>query len=197
MQGQRAVRQNPQDKLSDIDLIRRTIAGDTRAFDELMTRYTESIYRLVYSMTRNHADASDLSQEVFIRAYRAIGRFDEQYRFYTWLHRIAVNLCINHMKRKRRFRLVSLPGSGSGTESPDIADPKSRSEGSALQRDLDRALLKLPPDQRAVFVLRVKEEMSYDEISKQLGIPAGTVMSRLSRARGRLKELLKEYLPRA
>ncbi|OYD15664.1 hypothetical protein CH330_04985 [candidate division WOR-3 bacterium JGI_Cruoil_03_51_56] len=182
-------------KASDVELIRRVKSGDTRAFDELMRRYAGSIYRLVYSLARNHMDADDLSQETFIRAYRAIGRYDEQYRFYTWLHRIAVNLCINHLKRKRRVRLVPLPGSEIGGEWQDIADPKSGAEVSELQRDLDRALCKLPVDQRAVIVLRVKEEMSYSEISDVLKIPVGTVMSRLSRARSRLRRLLKEYLP--
>ncbi len=160
-----------------------------------MTRYNESIYRLAYSMTRRHADAEDISQETFIRAYRSIRGFDEQYRFYTWLHRICVNLCINHFKKSRRFRFVPLPGSEAGSDSADIADPKAGGEQSSLRRDLDRALGKLPPDQRMVFVLRVKEELSYNEIAGQLGIPVGTVMSRLNRARNRLKELLKEYLP--
>ncbi len=184
-----------QGKASDIELIRRAKSGDTRAFDELMTRYAESIYRLVFSLARNHADADDLSQETFIRAFRAIGRYDEQYRFYTWLHRIAVNLCINHLKRKQRIRFVPLPGSEIGGEWQDIADPKTGTGDSELQRDLDRALCKLPAEQRAVIVLRVKEELSYNEISEVLEIPVGTVMSRLNRARSRLKRLLKDYLP--
>ena len=195
MNGQRADDGTVPGGLADLELIRRAKSGDTFAFDELMTRYAESIYRLVYRMTRNHADAEDLSQETFIRAYRSIGGFDEQYRFYTWLHRIAVNLCINQFKKAGRFRLVPLPGSEAGTEAADIADPREGEERSSLRRDLDRALAKLPPDQRMVFVLRVQEELSYNEISGQLGIPVGTVMSRLNRARNRLKELLREYLP--
>ena len=195
MNGQTADRDGSQPEVTDLELIHRTQQGDTRAFDELMTRYARSIYRLAYSMTRNHADADDLSQEAFIRAYKAIDRFDERFRFYTWIHRITVNLCINLAKKKKRQKLVPLGGSEYGDESVDIVDPKSGVEDSSLRRDLDRALARLPADQRMVFVLRVKEELSYNEISKQLGIPVGTVMSRLNRARARLRELLKDYLP--
>jgi len=184
-------------RVPDKELIRRTQAGDTGAFDELMTRYNHAIYRLAYSMTRNHADAEDVSQETFIRAYRAIDRFDEKYRFYTWLHRIAVNLCINVFRRRKRARLVPLPGTEIGSEWADVPDPRSGEDDASLRRDLDKALTRLPAEQRAVFVLRVKDEMSYSEISKLLGIPVGTVMSRLNRARQRLRHLLKDYLPSA
>jgi RNA polymerase sigma-70 factor (ECF subfamily) len=144
---------------------------------------------------RNHADADDLSQETFIRAYRAIGRFDEKYRFYTWVRRIAVNLCLNWLKRRNRAHLVPLPQSDGEAEAVDIADPRADAEGSSLRRDLDSALALLPTDQRTIFMLRVNEELSYNEIAELLHIPVGTVMSRLNRAREKLKELLKEYMP--
>ena len=187
----------PEGRVSDVELIHRTQQGNTTAFDELMMRYNEAIYRLAYSTVRNHADAEDISQEAFIRAYRAIGRFNEKYRFYTWMHRITVNLCINLMRQRKRMRLVSLPGSERGSEWAEIADPRSDIEDGELRRDLDRAMEELPPEQRAVLVLRVKQELSYSEISETLDIPIGTVMSRLSRARGHLKKLLKDYLPQA
>ena len=185
----------PETRASDVELIHRVQSGDTGAFDELMTRYAASVYKVTYSLLRNHADADDLSQETFIRAYKAIGRFDEQYQFYTCVRRIAVNLCFNHLKRSKKFRFESLPMADGEAVSVDIADPRPQSADSGLRRDLDRALAKLPSDQRAVFVLRVNEEMSYDEISKALGIPAGTVMSRLNRARQKLRDLLREYMP--
>jgi RNA polymerase sigma-70 factor (ECF subfamily) len=185
----------PEARASDVELIHRVQSGDTEAFDELMKRYAASVYKVTYSLLRNHADADDLSQETFIRAYRAIARFDEQYQFYTWLRRIAVNLCFNYLKRGKKFRFVPLPISDGESESADIADPRPQSADSGLRRDLDQALAKLPPDQRAIFVLRVNEELSYNEISQMLNIPVGTVMSRLNRARERLRALLKEYLP--
>jgi RNA polymerase sigma-70 factor (ECF subfamily) len=185
----------PTDRVPDSELIHRTQAGETEAFDELMKRYNQAVYRLAYSMTRNHADAEDISQETFIRAYRAIKRFDDRFRFYTWLHRICANLCINLFRRRGRVRLQSLPGTEAGAEWADIPDPREDEGEAELRRDLDRAIARLPAEQRAVFVLRVKEELSYDEISRMLGIPMGTVMSRLNRARQRLRDLLKDYLP--
>ena len=185
----------PEARASDVELIHRVQSGDTEAFDELMKRYAASVYKVTYSLTRNHADADDLSQETFIRAYWAIARFDEHYQFYTWVRRIAVNLCFNHLKRGKKFRFVPLPMSDGENESVDIADPQPLAADSGLRRDLDQALTKLPPDQRAVFVLRTDEEMSYEEISKTLRIPVGTVMSRLNRAREKLRELLQEYMP--
>jgi RNA polymerase sigma-70 factor (ECF subfamily) len=185
----------PEARASDVELIHRVQLGDTGAFDELMQRYAASVYKVTYSLTRNHADADDLSQETFIRAYRAIARFDEHYRFYTWVRRIAVNLCFNHLKRGKKFRFIPLPMGDGEAESVDIADPQPQAADSGLRRDLDQALTKLPPDQRAVFVLRVDEEMSYSEISQALGIPVGTVMSRLNRAREKLRDLLREYMP--
>ncbi len=185
----------PETRASDVDLIHRVQSGETDAFDELMKRYAASVYKVTYSLTRNHADADDLSQETFIRAFRAIARFDERYQFYTWVRRIAVNLCFNHLKRGKKVRFEPLPMADGEAESVDIADRQPQSADSGLRRDLDQALTKLPPDQRAVFVLRVNEEMSYDEISKALHIPVGTVMSRLNRAREKLRELLREYMP--
>jgi RNA polymerase sigma-70 factor (ECF subfamily) len=185
----------PEARASDLELIHRVQQGETQAFDELMTRYAASIYKVAYSLLRNHADADDASQETFIRAYKAIARFDERFQFYTWARRICVNFCFNQMKRGRKFLFLPLPLADSETESADIADPKPVAADSGLRRDLDRALEKLPADQRTIFVLRVNEEMSYNEISEMLGIPIGTVMSRLNRAREKLRELLEEYMP--
>ncbi|MFO7639304.1 MAG: sigma-70 family RNA polymerase sigma factor [bacterium] len=185
----------PEGQPPDLELIRRTQQGDTTAFDELMIRYNHAVYRLAWSFVRNHADAEDVSQEAFIRAWRAIGRFDPKYRFYTWLHRITVNLCMNHFRRQKRANLVPLPGGEPGSEWQDMPDPNSGVEDGELRRALDKALNELPDDQRAVLLLRAREELSYEEISQALGIPVGTVMSRLSRARGRLRGLLKEQLP--
>lgn len=185
----------PEDSRSDLELIRQAGQGDTDAFDELMMRYNQAVYRLAWTFVRNHADAEDISQEAFIRAWRSIARFDPQYRFYTWLHRITVNLCMNHFRRNKRARLVPLPGGEPGSEWQDLPDPNSAVETGELSRALDKALAELPDEQRAVLLLRAREEMSYEEIGAALGIPVGTVMSRLSRARARLRGLLKDRLP--
>jgi len=147
-------------------------------------------------MVHNHADADDIAQETFVRAYRSIHSYDERFRLYTWLRRIAVNLSLNHLKRSSRLRLVPLPLGDGEDGGADIPDPRSDCDTSGLRHDLGQALARLPADQRAVFTLRVNEEMSYGEISEALKIPVGTVMSRLNRARTRLRELLREYMPR-
>lgn len=183
-------------RVNDLILIRQAKAGDLEAFDELMRRYIGSIRRVTGSLLRSDPDADDVTQETFIRAFRSLRGFDEQFQFYTWLRRIAVNLCFTYLKKRSRVQLVPLPSPDGGKGTVDIEDPKSDVDTAGLRHDLDNALGQLPADQRAVFVLRVNEEMSYSEISDTLGIPVGTVMSRLNRARTRLRELLKEYMPR-
>lgn len=181
---------------ADLELIRQAKAGDLGAFDELMRRYIGSIRRVTGSLLRSDPDADDATQETFIRAFRSLRGFDERFQFYTWLRRIAVNHCFTSLKRRSRLRLVPLPAPDGEDEAADIEDPKSDTDAAGLRHDLDVALAKLPADQRAVFVLRVNEEMSYSEIGEALGIPVGTVMSRLNRARQRLRELLREYVSR-
>lgn len=178
---------------TDLELIRRVKSGEMQAFDGLMQRYATRIYQVIYGMVHNQADTQDLSQETFIHAYQGIKGFNEKYRFYTWLYRIAINLCINHWKRKKTAQLVSIENGESYADPNPNANPGSQD----LRRVVERKLLQLPEEQKTVFVLRTFEEMSYQEIAGVLGISIGTVMSRLSRAREKLKELLKDYLPRS
>jgi RNA polymerase sigma-70 factor (ECF subfamily) len=181
---------------SDVELVRRVREGDISAFDELVRRYAGSIFRVAYMMVRNHADADDITQETFVRAFKSIHTFDERFRLYTWLRRIAVNLSFNCLKARGRQRMVSLPLVDEDGRGCDIPDPSPGCEAAGLRHDLELALNKLPPEQRAVFTLHVLEGMDYKEISRSLKIPLGTVMSRLNRARLRLRQLLKEYMPR-
>jgi len=178
--------------LSDLELIRRVKSGETQPFDVLMQRYGPRIYRVIYGMVHNHADTQDLSQDTFVRAYEAIKKFNEQYKFYTWLYRIAVNLCINYCKRKKVIQFTSIENA----EFYADTNPASNVESQDLRRAVEQRLAQLPEEQKTVFVLRTFEEMSYQEIADILEVSIGTVMSRLSRARERLKELLKDYLPR-
>jgi len=178
---------------SDLELIRRVKSGDTRSFDELMQRYATRIYRVIYGMVHNYADAQDLSQETFVHAYEGIKGFKEKYRFYTWLYRIAVNLCINHCKRKKLAQFVPIEN---GESYPD-PNPANDTASQDLRRAVEKRLVQLPEEQKTVFVLRTFEEMGYQKIAEVLGISIGTVMSRLSRAREKLKELLRDYLPRS
>jgi RNA polymerase sigma-70 factor (ECF subfamily) len=179
--------------LTDLELIRKVKSGETQAFDCLMQRYGNRIYRVIYGMVHNYADAEDLVQETFVHAYKGIKKFKEQYQFYTWLYRIAINLCINYCKRKKIIQFTSL----ANAEFYADKNPKASLEAQELKRVVERQLAQLPNEQKMVFVLRTFEEMGYQEIADILGISVGTVMSRLARARQKLKELLKDYLPKS
>jgi RNA polymerase sigma-70 factor (ECF subfamily) len=150
------------------------------------------VYAVAYRIVRRHDQADDIVQEAFIRAQRALGRFIVGRPFGPWIARIAANLAVNETRSPRR-REEELPSGHAETPACD-AGPL----GSLLEREaqtvLDRALEELPAEQRAVFVLRVYEDLSYQEIAEALEISPGTVMSRLSRARGKLRGSVQRYL---
>jgi RNA polymerase sigma-70 factor (ECF subfamily) len=179
---------------NDLDLIHRAKAGDNTAFDELVRRYNRRTYQVVYGLIHSHADAEDLTQETFIRAFEHIGGFKEEFRFYTWLYRIAVNLCFTFLKRRKRAP-VELPGSDEQGD-PEIPDERSvaMDEQADQKRNIERALSRLPPDQRTALVLRTYQDLSYAEIADVMDTSIGTVMSRLSRAREKMRGLLSDYM---
>jgi len=176
---------------SDETLIKRVKKGDCDAFCPLVERYKMPLYKVMYRMVYNRDDAEDLVEEAFVKAFRAISRFEIGRPFYAWLCRIAVNNAINYIRKERRvqvqpietleYKLVAKKG-----------NPVEMTRQKLLQERIASAMAKLPEDYRTILVLRVEEEFSYDEISKILKIPKGTVMSRLARARQKLKELFKE-----
>jgi RNA polymerase sigma-70 factor (ECF subfamily) len=143
-------------------------------------------------IVRAHDVADDVAQEAFVRAWRSLDRFDLARPFGPWVCRIAANLAVNHV-RSPRAREEGLPDGRAETPCGD-AGPLGRILDAEAKRLLDGAVARLSPDQRAVFVLRTVEEMSYEEIAVALGISQGTVMSRLFRARERLARALAPYL---
>jgi RNA polymerase sigma-70 factor (ECF subfamily) len=158
---------------------------------------------MLRAMVRNSEDAEDLVQETFVRAYRFLHRFDQTRPFGPWLLRIGSNLARNHLRRARRTATLSLDegpagGDEDGYEGEWLADHRSLEE--LAHRDLlaatRAALERLEPDQRVVLEMRLIGEMSYKEIAEALGIPIGTVMSRLSRGRGQLQAELRIEDPR-
>jgi RNA polymerase sigma-70 factor (ECF subfamily) len=166
--------------------------GDQRAFAEIVRRYQRAVYRIAYGMTRNAADADDIAQETFVRAYQAIDRFRVGEPLYPWLSRIAVNLVYSLFRRRRRRPETALdPLLEAGQQWAAADDATEDSETRESQRHLEAAFAELSPEHRSVLVLRVVEGLSYDEIAKSLSVPIGTVMSRLSRARQELKKRLE------
>ena len=150
------------------------------------------MYATAYRIVRRPDLADDVAQDAFLRAYQALDRFDLARPFGPWICRIAANLAINHV-RSPEAREEALP-EGHGETPAAAEDPLTRVLGGEAQSVLEAALGHLPAEQRAVFSLRVFEELSYREIAEALDIQIGTVMSRLSRARERLREALLPYL---
>ena len=186
---------------TDENLMLRVGRGEKGAFDEIVRRYASKMVNLAYRITGDRDLAEDIGQETFLRAYRSAARYREISKFSTWLHTIAINLCRNELRR-RKFRMYSLEGMAEKDEESkirvDIADEKSTPDREVERRELGRMIKKavatLPEKFKTPLVLRDMQGLSYEEIGEILGLPEGTVKSRINRARLRVKELLEPVL---
>jgi len=176
----------------EAQLLARAQRGHLFAFEEIVRRYQRRVYAVALRIVRRHDVADDVAQEAFVRAHRNLNRFDTARPFGPWICRITANLALNHL-RSPRSREQELP-EGHAERASERPDPLGELLDDEARRVLDRALGELPAEQRAVFVMRVMEDLSYREIADALGIAQGTVMSRLFRARERLREALQPYL---
>jgi len=176
--------------------IRKAKKGNHKAFERLVVKYQKQIYFAVRKIVLDHDDATDIVQESFVKAYKNMGRFDEQYPFYPWLFRIAVNTSLNYQQKisRQRETFVKQNDEEINQLSASNGNPLEQALQTELEEKIANAIAALPFDQRLVFILKTSEDLSYQEISEQLEISPGTVMSRLSRARGKLIELLQPYL---
>lgn len=182
-------------------LVRKAQNNDLSAFDELVRLYQNKVYALCTHLAGNHADAQDLAQEAFIRAFRAMGSFRNDADFGTWMHRITVNLWLN-LKRKNSGRppVAYLDEPYQGEDGSDVQREIADGDGDPLQlleekeyRGLVRAALgSLSKEHRSVLVLREIEGYSYEEVSQMLGCSLGTVKSRLSRAREVMRRVMND-----
>jgi RNA polymerase sigma-70 factor (ECF subfamily) len=187
--------------VSELDLVRRCQAGDTEAFDELVTRYRTRIFSMIYNMVHSEQDAWDLAQDSFLKAWKSIKRFRGRSSFYTWIYRIVMNVTIDWLRKKHV--------KGGDTEFDDATqlreiDPASKTvpktealpyemmERDEIRTRIDKAIAQLSPEQRAVILMKEIEGMQYHEIAEGLGCSIGTVMSRLFYARKKLQTLLKD-----
>jgi len=176
----------------EADLLAKAQGGNLFAFEEIVKRYQRRVYGIAVRIVRRHEVADDVAQEAFIRAHHALASFDLARPFGPWISRIAANLAVNHV-RSPEAREEALPEGHAETPAA-IQSPLDGVLEREARTVLERALDRLPGEQRAVFVLRVVEELSYREIADTLQISLGTVMSRLSRARERLRHSLLPYL---
>lgn len=181
-------------------MVASALAGKLECFTVLVTRYQSRLVNYLFRMLRNEEDAHDLAQEVFIKIYAALDRFDDRYRFSTWLFRVAQNAAIDRI-RKRRLKVVSLSrptsdgGDGGEWELPGNHPTPYRTlrnaeRGEAIQQAIDS----LPTEYRELITLRHYGELSYDEIATLKSMPLGTVKNKLFRGRQMLKERLRDYL---
>ncbi len=189
----------------DLTLVKRVRDGDQRAFKLLVERYQRKVYAVALGMLKDKEEAMDVSQEAFVKVYKYLDHFKGDSSFYTWLYRITVNICIDVMRRK---------GSAGGqmeefdeSIATDLGEARIGALGSrlgtnpqksALRRELaekiQEALATVPEKHRAILLLREVEGMSYEDLSRTLDIPKGTVMSRLFHARAKVQKILSEYL---
>lgn len=165
----------------DDELVRATLAGEREAFDELVERYQGKIYNVALRVTGDREDALDATQNAFVNAYDHLDRFDDRYRFFSWIYRIGLNEALRLVRDRRE---VSLPAAE--LESPR-AGPESRAHGSETAVAIREVLLQLTPELRAVIVLRHFHGLSYSEMAEIVGVPVKTVKSRLFSARRALR----------
>ena len=180
------------------------LAGDRSAFDRLVLRYQDNVFNLCCRMLGDRQDADDCAQEVFVKAYRSLDRFRFDSAFSTWLYSIAVNTCRNYLKsaafrfRRKIVRLDATDGTEGSDGLSDVADPGPSALAQMEQRErellVQKAVSALPRDVREVIVLRDIEGLPYEDIARITGYNPGTVKSKLSRARGRIRDALKIVL---
>lgn len=183
----------------DAELVRRCQAGRHEAFERLVVRYRGRIYAIIMNMTGNDADAWDLSQDVFLKAWKALPRFEARSQFYTWLYRIAHNVTYDWL-RKRKIgpgtefddALGQTPAAGAVTVPQGSLSPDERLRNKEVGARIEEALKELSPEHRAVVLLKEVDGLSYQEIADTVGCSPGTVMSRLFYARKRLQTLLRD-----
>jgi len=184
----------------DLDLVQRAKSGDTHAFDQLITKYDRKLYGLIYHMTSNTEDSNDLLQDTFAKAYKSLGNFRGKSSFYTWIYTIAVNMTLNHLKKKKRRAGPSYDDDESGIlndpafiDQASLANPRRLSTIHELHDKLNEALQKLSEGHRSVVTMFDVQGLPHAEISRVLGVSEGTVRSRLYYAHQQLQIHLKEF----
>ena len=192
---------NAEEASEVVQRVRRAQAGDLAAYDQLVHQFQERIYGLCYHMTSHHEDAHDLAQDTFVKAWQALKNFKGDSSFYTWIYRIAVNTCLNHLKlRRNRTTHLSLNDLDLQPENhPDLValvsdnTPRREANLAELQRRLNEAILKLSEDHRVVVTLHDIQGLPHDQIAKILGVNPGTVRSRLFYAHQQLQGWLADW----
>ena len=170
----------------DVALVRRCLAGDTAAFEGLVTQYQRLAFKVALRMLGDYEDARDATQNTFVKAFEKLRTYDARYRFFSWMYRILLNECLN-VRRARH------PAEELSVDEPSRARSADSVEAAEQRRDVRAALLSLPVYYREVIVLRHFAQMSYEEIAETVGVPVKTVKSRLHTARQQLMGQLSAW----
>ncbi len=182
---------------TDTAIIRAVLQGDKERYALLVDRYSPRLINYLTRMAGNRWEGEELAQETFVRAYLALDSYKPQYRFSTWLFKIATNLCLNHLKKRQRLVHVDDYQNEEGesawvlTDTRQSANPAAVAERREVQRQILQAIGQLPPVYRSAVILRYLHGLSYQEIADVLDLPMGTVKSRIGRGRSRLVALLQ------
>ena len=173
----------------DGELVTRYLAGDGRAFDELVRHYQRPIYQLAYRYLRSEADAKDLTQRTFLKVYGALPRFRAEASFRTWIYRIAINLCLNELRDRRRGEASDRPDiiDQATAPAPDIESLDEQARGAWLRR----AIASLPPKQRMVLELRIYDELPFREVAELVGSTENAAKVNFHHAVKRLRALVE------
>lgn len=171
-------------EMDDKNLVRECLNRNLGAYEEIVDRYQKPIYNVVLRMVNNPDDASEVTQNVFVKAYEKLSTYNEHFKFFSWLYKIAVNASLTFLEQKKRIDLLA------DQDVPQDSSLEQDVEASERVEILEEAILQLRPEYRIVIVLRHFHDLSYDEIGQILDIPEKTVKSRLYTARQVLKDLL-------
>lgn len=181
-------------RIDEKKYIKKAAAGDTGAYEYLVLQYQPQVYRLAFRMTNHPEDAADLTQEVFLKAWNNLDKFEFKSAFSTWLYRLASNLCIDFLRNNRRRQNLPLTFEDEEGEEQriEVLDPAPLPEERVIaaegQARLSAAMEELEPEHRQILTLRVVNDLSYADIAEILGVKEGTVKSRLARAREKLRK---------
>jgi len=170
----------------DQDLVERSKQGDKTSFGKLVSKHYDMVYAVIFGILRNREEALDVTQDVFFKVFRDIQKFIGQSKFKTWLYRVAANGAIDHYRKRRPLEPIE---DEADFETKEVS-PRESASRREIRELVEEALDLLNPEQRAVFVLREWNELSYEEIAESLQIEIGTVMSRLFYARKKLAQIL-------
>jgi len=187
------------EQLDDRALVARILEGDRDRFTELVKRHEKRVINYVYRITHRYEDAHDLTQEIFVKVFLALDRYDPKYQFSTWLFRIAQNSAIDALRKKSIAEVpLTRPSDDDNPKEREFADdgisPYRALKNKQLRAAIDQAVKNLPPDYRELIQLRHYAELSYEEIASMKKLPLGTVKNKLFRARNLLKDELDTYL---